>query len=75
MICIESYIYCYDESGTRLYVQVFLTFAPMMIWRMMFGEIISHVVNAPVIEHYNAFKQIFRHVKSTKDDGIYFWRK
>ena len=36
---------------------------------------LSQYSNAPAMEHYTAVKQIFRYVKATKTEGIYFWRK
>ena len=29
----------------------------------------------PACEHYEAIKQIFRYIKATKIDGIYFWQQ
>ena len=36
---------------------------------------LSQYSNNPAMEHYEAVKQIFRYIKTTKHDGIYFWRK
>ena len=36
---------------------------------------LSQYSSNPASEHYEAVKQIFRYVKVTKSDGIYFWRK
>ena len=36
---------------------------------------LSQYSTAPAMEHYTAVKQIFRYVKATKTEGIYFWRK
>ena len=36
---------------------------------------LSQYSTEPAMEHYTAVKQIFRYVKATKTEGIYFWRK
>ena len=35
---------------------------------------LSQYSSNPAAEHYEAVKQILRYIKSTRDDGIYFWR-
>ena len=36
---------------------------------------LSQYSNNPAEEHYNAVKQIFKYLKATRTEGIYFWRK
>ena len=36
---------------------------------------LSQYSNKPAQEHYEAVKHIFKYIKATKLDGIYFWRK
>ena len=35
---------------------------------------LSQYSSNPAAEHYEAVKQILRYIKTTRDDGIYFWR-
>ena len=35
----------------------------------------SQYSSNPAVEHYDAVKQIFRYIKATKHDGIFFWRR
>ena len=35
---------------------------------------LSQYSNNPAEEHYIAVKHIFKYLKATVDDGIYFWR-
>ena len=34
---------------------------------------LSQYSSNPAAEHYDSVKQIFRYIKATKHDGIYFW--
>ena len=36
---------------------------------------LSQYSSNPAKEHYQALKQIFRYIKATSTDGIYFWRR
>ena len=36
---------------------------------------LSQYNSNPAAEHYDSAKQIFRYIKATKDDGIYFWHR
>ena len=36
---------------------------------------LSHYSAAPPEIHYEAFKDIYRYLQATKNDGIYYWRK
>ena len=35
---------------------------------------LSQYSSNPAEEHYEALKHIFRYVKATSDDGLYYWR-
>ena len=36
---------------------------------------LSQYSNNPAEEYYNAAKQIFKYIKATRTEGMYFWRK